>query len=131
MIDKEENINYISKAIEKHIDLDENSYLYLLIANYGFTVFINVNCKFQTAFTGKTLRLHHLKAIFEERTDSYFLDIKDGHNETPSSLHLDKKTYTTIRNCLIENDIKSTWDFDWDFEEFIYKIQEKTEKEDQ
>lgn len=126
-----DNINIIENCIAKQIKIGENSYLSLNILSSGLLLYLNINNIIQTMYSGKVLILRHYKTIYGEREEFYVLHIKDGYRETDHSIHIDKNIYQTLCNCLNENKLKYSWDNDYELEEYICKIQGKTEKEDQ
>lgn len=120
-----DNINIITEPIQKHIELDENSYLLFLITNQGFIVFLNINDKFKFDFSGKTLTIYNHKPTIENTTDRYYLTIEN------QLFGINRNIYDTIKKFLFENNLKYTTEWDLIYEEYEWKIQEKTEKEDQ
>ncbi len=126
-----DNINIIENHIEKRIELGENSYLLLNILDFGFLLFLNINDQIQTLYSGKDLIIRHFKTIYGEREEFYVLHIKDGYRETDHSIHIDENIFQTLCNCLNEDKLKYSWYNDYELEEYVCKIQEKTEKEDQ
>lgn len=120
-----DNINIITEPIQKQIELDENSYLLFLITNYEFTVFLNIKDKFHFDFSGKNLKIYNHKPTIEDTTNRYYLTIEN------QVFGIDGNIYNTIKKILFQNNLKYTTEWDLTFEEYEWKIQEKTEKEDQ
>lgn len=120
-----DNINIIKEPNHKKIEFDENSYLLFIIGIKEFTVYLNINDKFKFDFSGKTLTIYNRKPTIENTTDRYYLTIEN------QLFGINRNIYDAIKKFLFENNLKYTSEWDIVYEEYEWKIQEKTEKEDQ
>ena len=125
-IEKEnKNINIIKEPFYKKIELDENSYLLFVVGTIEFSIFINTNDKFRYELRGKSLKIYNYKPTIENTTSRYYL-ATENH-----ILGIDRNIYDTIKKFLFQNNLKYTTEWDIIYEEYVWKIKEETEKEDQ
>jgi len=120
-----DNINIITEPKHISIELNENSYLLFIMGINNFTVFLKINDNLRLDFWGKTLTLRNYKPTIENTTNRYYLTIEK------QLFGIDRNIYDTIKKFLFQNNLKYTTEWDLTFEEYEWKIQEKTEKEDQ
>ena len=125
-IEKEnKNINIIKEPFYKKIELDENSYLLFVVGTIEFSIFININDKFRYELRGNSLKIYNYKPTIENTTSRYYL-ATENH-----ILGIDRNIYDTIKKFLFQNNLKYTTEWDIIYEEYVWKIKEETEKEDQ
>lgn len=120
-----DNINIITEPKHISIELNENSYLLFIMGINKFTVFLKINDNLRLDFSGKTLTLCNYKPTIENTTNRYYLTIEN------QLFGIDRNIYDTIKKFLFENNLKYTTEWDLIYEEYEWKIQKKTEKEDQ
>ena len=127
MINEKENdnINIIKEPFYKKIELDENSYLLFVVGTIEFSIFININDKFRYELRGKSLKIYNYKPTIENTTSRYYLETENHY------LGIDRNIYDTIKKFLFQNNLKYTTEWDIIYEEYVWKIKEETEKEDQ
>ena len=127
MINEKENdnINIIKEPFYKKIELDENSYLLFVVGTIEFSIFININDKFRYELRGKSLKIYNYKPTIENTTSRYYLETENHY------LGIDRNIYNTIKKFLFQNNLKYTTEWDIIYEEYVWKIKEETEKEDQ
>ena len=127
MINEKENdnINIIKEPFYKKIELDENSYLLFVVGTIEFSIFININDIFRYELRGKSLKIYNYKPTIENTTSRYYL-ATENH-----ILGIDRNIYDTIKKFLFQNNLKYTTEWDIIYEEYVWKIKEETEKEDQ
>lgn len=120
-----DNINIITEPKHISIELDENSYLLFIMGINKFTVFLKINDNLRLDFSGATLKIENHKPTIENTTDRYYLTIENH------ILGIDRNIYDTIKKFLFQNNLKYTTEWDIIYEEYVWKIKEETEKEDQ